>query len=605
LGNSTRTEFWFLSGTSVSNIPVYLRDTVQGFFGGSVIPGKSPLTKVPIGTVRDWTVVGGDLRFTTNYNAGFDPSKGGGFQRDTTGLLSYMATLFCEAINRSPISASVKAIKSSSSPGSFILQAIDPRVENVNVVSSANNITFPETSAGFNIKAQIQPGAMAISRQNFPEEIPGAINGPNGPIFQPDLSLQNETISGFAESYNNLYVFTQEKVYQLDLLPTGDVPTMASLNPINTAAGCVATGSIQAVDSDIFYLSNNGFTRVSGNSVTPIDGDINTEVKKALAAIYNLSNKQGRNGIKSFINIARQIYGCYFPQPGTRGVTFIFNYVQNKWSKWDLPFDGAHVDAAGRLITLRSDFNLNGSPTTSSAIESATYSTNKLWQYVTTDVFTGNDPQNPLDQTDMVALLTGSTFTATSGQLVITRTADADAPFNNFINIAYRAKGQQLYYYNANNNLFYPVTVTNVASGSITLTYLPSTLSFSGITSATLDRLVLGVRTVMQFHPHTDGNASELKNYTEWNTHLESDVSRQSWEFKVDSTASWIPGKTFTVANANRTLFRDFVPVMASSGRWLERRVTHNYPAENFRFTGQAISFRTVRNSNSSVGGQN
>ena len=320
--------------------------------------------------------------------------------------------------------------------------------------------------------------------------------------------------------------------------------------------------------------------------------------------MYNTSGKQGRDGIKSFINIARQMYGCYIPQPGTRGVTYIYNYARQAWSKWDLPFDAAHVDAAGRLITLRSDYNLSGSPTTGATIESAAYTNTKIWQYLTSDVFTSGDAQNALDQTDMVVALTGSTFTATPGQLIINRAATTDTPFSNFINIAYRAKGQQLYYYNANNNLFYPVTVSTVSSSSITLTYSPSTLSFSGITSAALDRLVLGVKTVLQFQPHTDGNASELKNYTEWNTHFESDISNQSWEFRVDSTSSWIPGKTFSAAAANRTLFRDFLPIQASSGRWLERRLTHSYPTENFRFTGQAISYRTVRNSNSAVGGR-
>ena len=595
--------FFFIPGQSAKNLPLYMDATYNDsvYLANSLVPGISPLSQIKIAYASSFKMIvdGGDYYVSCKPFYQATNAAGNGLLWTTTKLINMQAYQFCEILNGQSTAQYIKAENTSTGVGGFRIRAIDPQVEYFTVQFSTTGITVPETNGVLTVKASKKQGGLVLSNLSEPETVQLALPGD---MIQPLDLVSGEKIVGFSKTFDQVNVLTDSKIYALNVMPGtpgSPAPTVNGIQVIDPSNGCIASGSIQTVDSNTIYLSVRGFQSITGNQVTGISQEIDTDVRAAYVYASTQAYPFSANEIRSFVNSARKFYACYIPGSGT----FVYFFDSQRWTKWDITFDEAITDLQGRMTLLKSDYN----------------NTTRTWQYLTTDVFTSGLTQNPVDQFDVYEPLTGATrISSTAGTLTLERIGTTN-PATNLENLFYTLTGyingvstRDLSGYLYTNSTYYKFTTcSSPQTGRITLVFADTTLNIASINAAT-DYIVKGVPVTVQFQPHTgaalrldqpQGASGDLKRYVEWNTHFETPITGQAWTFRTDTSSSWITGKVFSTSYSNQTLYRDFVPVQVSSGRWLERKLTHDYPGEMFRMTGQTIVFAYVANSNASIGG--
>jgi len=115
-------------------------------------------------------------------------------------------------------------------------------------------------------------------------------------------------------------------------------PVIYQFDPVLSAHGCVAAGSVVAHLNFVFYLSSAGFMMFDGNGATPIGAE---QVDRWFFSNVNPSTiDQMRGGVDPVNHVVVWVY----PSSGSSYCTdcLIYNYVLQKWSHGDL-----HVSCLG------------------------------------------------------------------------------------------------------------------------------------------------------------------------------------------------------------------------------------------------------------------
>lgn len=203
-------------------------------------------------------------------------------------------------------------------------------------------------------------------------------------------------------------IFTETTRY---VMTYAGPPTIFSIDEIEgDTHGCIAPGSLVQAAGSIFYLSGDGFQRMSGSQAVPIGQD---KVDETFFAELDRSNL-GR--IVATVDLVRQLYIVAYPGEGSTSgrpnKLLIYNYYLNRWSKAEagvqiiesLRSESLTVEALGAIYTFTDDVpGLTDSPQWSGGTDylACFNSTNEMCS------FTGVNAAATVDTTEITGDLGG------------------------------------------------------------------------------------------------------------------------------------------------------------------------------------------------------
>ena len=410
--------------------------------------------------------------------------------------------------------------------------------------------------------------AFLISKENNPELIPySGTKTPNvaGPYVPPKVGDPNKAIVACAATKDSIYLLKEDCIARVFVGFGTLVPTIDGINIFDNTTFCVSSGSVQVLNDSVLFLAQNGVHAITGNNIDKVSRQIETELKKAISECRNASKL---NDIRSFANSAKGLYGLHIPLSGTLYVTYVLNISTMRWTKWSNAFSGAVVDLDGRLTTLVGDATTN---------------------YIRQDRYTGGNPRAEADQYDdeftfnripsegTPIIQPAATFSTAGLVRTITQTGIGDK--------SYRFGSKPVYY--RDGTTLYPVTVVRVNADSVTATFETTPPAES-----TDHSLAVGVNMMLEFQPFTNNNPSTLKMFSGFHTHTEESVVDLAVSFRTEARSTFSVVKSFSTSPDNRTVYRCYIPLEATRGRFLYRKLTHTRPFQICAIPAQAVVFR-------------
>ena len=505
-----------------------------------------------------------------------------------------------------------KFVKSVDDPTSFFVVSTSGECERIDA-SVTGTATFepPLTSSDLELaKAEVVKNGITISKFASPEIVPFAKALTPLTIGGPD-----EGIVKAIATNDEVYIFKDQSIHRMTISGGTTIAQIDNVTLFDSTTWCLAENSVQELNEGIYFISQKGFCVINNGGIDTISRSIETEVKNAISK----SKSAGMIGkVRSFANEAKRLYGCYIPTSDNPrlGVTFVYDTYTREWAKWDLEFDASYVDEHGRLTTLFTQ-NLIYMPDPATGVTSIPGQQNfdrtvgttntPYWQYLKTDAYTGGDPQSALDQWDGRYVLDNTTadrtLTGNSLQIFLMTapppligTYPTELPYY----FAERVRYQASYFVDVSTGVLHPVVLSiaevTVAFASMTFLFIdtvPPVVSNG-------DYIVFGVRLNMTFNPIRGTNPSSMKQFTEFQVHTDENVKNLGVAFKVDTRTTYSNIRVFTnLLPTNRTVYRTFIPLEATRGRFLYRQIYHNYPLEKVAINGQMLQYRemgTTRN---------
>jgi len=398
--------------------------------------------------------------------------------------------------------------------------------------------------------------SFVISKENNPELIPySGTKTPNvaGPFVPPKVGDPNKAIVAAASTKDSVYLLKEDGVARVFVGFGTLVPTIDGINVFDNTTFCVSAGSVQVLGDSVLFLAQNGVHAISGNNIDKVSRSIETELKKAISQCRSAGKL---DDVRSFANSAKGLYGLHIPTGASSYVTYVLNIATMRWVKWSNTFKGAVADQDGRLTTLTSDTSGN---------------------YLRQDRYTNGDPRAEVDQIDDQFDFTGATFFTADLVRTVTQIGLG--------NKLYRFGSKQVYY--KSGTTLYPVSVVRTDADNVVATF-ETTPPAASVT----DSLVVGVNMFLEFQPFTNNNPSTLKMFSGYHTHTEESVLDLAVSFRTEARSTFSVVKSFSTSPDNRTVYRCYIPLEATRGRFLYRKVTHSRPFQICAIPAQAIVFR-------------
>lgn len=482
----------------------------------------------------------------------------------------------------------------------------------------------------------------AVSRRKIPELTP---LGSTITIGKPEKKF-----IGYATNSDDLFVFKEDGIFRV--IDSGNVSSnipLLQVFQLSTNLICQAAGSIKEINDEIIFLSQYGFISISGGNVSNISGNI----QKDILTLLQISPK---DRIKAFVNESKQLYYCTLinevdPSLDVKSGTYIFNIKTRQWSFMDHEIlDGLEDSNKRNLVAYRQKTIVGTYNNTSIFNRSASYhstvscdltypfQTSNLvnnFYFISRERHTNNIMTNAKDQYDYISenLLTSGTFSAITNGFTVTlpfsldaliyhyaqklfkfftppttiqsTTIDpyadssnyliVDSPIQMFVNRQIYAQVLR----NGNTNYeYYEVKLVKFEyiTSPYQIKYTFEYLSSNTIPAGTLTslKLVAGIPVKLTFNPESGQQPDTNKLFQEYSIHTETVNKGMLFTFKTDSVSGLTTDRRFAYdpAATNRNIFRTYIPVQASRGRYLIRQVKHDVPLENLIITGQTIVMR-------------
>lgn len=138
-----------------------------------------------------------------------------------------------------------------------------------------------------------------------------------------NIGSNNEKIMNFSKQYDSLVIIKERSLYSITFTIDNDGILYTS-KPINDTVGCIATDSVQLVDNNPVFLSNNGVYMLTQSNVRDERNIklMSENVNKSLLAEPNLQNA-----------VSVDYNGKYMLFVNGKG--YIYDYRQNAWYIWD------------------------------------------------------------------------------------------------------------------------------------------------------------------------------------------------------------------------------------------------------------------------------
>lgn len=482
----------------------------------------------------------------------------------------------------------------------------------------------------------IDNNAIALSRRKIPEICP---IGATAVVGRPD-----KAIIGYAENADDLYIFKEDGIFRITY--NGDVssniPSVEIFKFSNNLV-CQAAGSIQEINDEIIFLSQYGFISITNSGVT----NISEKIQKDILQLLECSPV---DRIQSFVNESKQLYYCTLineldPTLNIKSGTYVFNTKTREWTFMDQEIINGLEDSKKRnLVAYRqktilgtsngeSAWTYNGKThkLTSCDLTYPMQTTNLInnFYFITREQFTNNLSQNAVDQFDYISEnLSASLIETTANGFTITIDNSVNSFYFHYTSKAFKMgtppstiklypndAGNTQYgiidspiQHLANREIYIQIKRTSspnleyYSTKLVKFTYLTNykiKYEFQYLTTnvpadfASLESLyiIAGIPVKLTFNPESGGRPDSNKLFQEYMLHTETANRSAIMSFKTDSRANFSNDRRFAydASAANRTVFRTYIPTIASRGRYIIRQIKHDVPLENLIITGQTI----------------
>lgn len=404
---------------------------------------------------------------------------------------------------------------------------------------------------------QVKNGII-VSKYNRPDAV--SYKQVNSPLR---IGRDDREIERLVATEDSLYVFkSQEGIYRMDLAEGSENPQVTSVILIDNTTWLVGTESVQEINESIYFLSNKGVIRLSGNSMSVLSDAIDVELRRALTTSIK-ANTTG--SIRSFGNETRKLYGVYIPNVAT----FVYDISAGMWAKWDFGFDHTLVNADGRLLTT---------------------DTIGSWNYIRQDVYT-TSLDDAVDQYDGEWALTGATSATVGLDVTFSRNYGSPAKIFDAIGSIADYVGTRKVYFQSAVSGYYAVTLTKTSSTQlkVTFTETPPTISISN------DKIICGVNTSITVNKYWVGAASRGAQFNKFNLFVNGVVDDVRVGFEMDNTNPDFSTATFSTFDTESDILTTLVPRCQGNGRWVMFRVEHSYPKQHFQAQGFSYVIRPLR----------
>lgn len=443
--------------------------------------------------------------------------------------------------------------------------------------------------------------AIAISRLATPEAFPAS------QVLSPfRLGNENKRVMSIVKNADECYILKEDGIWQLRISSQEQVPEIDAVVQIDTTTYTQVENAAKELNEEIIFLSQKGFMSISGSSVQPIGKQIETRVKTDLqeALGAGLGNR-----VRAWVNEQKRIYGCTIWKTLSSFTTYVFNTYTREWTTWDIPIIDAVTDENGRTLYLIAErlgeagivegfnfVNLRDFGTVN-------YQSNLLaprWS-LAEEIHTSGLDRNEADQWDYYYKPFAINFTPGVNEVFFEshvhphplRGMDDLSPSSGHVGASkfLRQKG----YYRF-GTIYYPITFLTLGENPGSFMFdngLPVNFSSS---LAGANGLYAGVNAATTLNPTGFGTPDTNKQFSEYHVHTEEAVSTLTLNFSTDSRSSFTSDRTYAYnpSAVNRTVYRTYIPVEASRGRWFIRRIVHSVPGERFIFTGQTHIIRDL-----------
>ena len=476
------------------------------------------------------------------------------------------AKSLCKAINRDATSPVYGYYSSSADavPGQFTLDsrtlsgtAFSLRASTT-VVGNAFSPVFP-TSFGTTATSSnsIQQNAVRFSKPSEPEAAPLP--------FQLLIGAKTSAILRIVPLRDAMLVIKTDGIYII----RGDSPSNFSASLLDSTIICVAPNSVQVLNNNVFFLSNQGIVSASDSGAQVISRSI----EPLLTSIIGKSTIAIETNAVAYESERLYLLSTLNPNSTTASVVYCFNTVTNAFSTWTNTFKDALVNASDDRLYLVSN--------------------------VTLDITKERKLQNKLDYCDLsFAGLSGVTTTGTfTAQLAFPSGSPSvsDVIYDNVI------------------GTINPILSISTASGTPVYTF-KNPISWS--TGSAL-QLYKPIRSAVKTAPLTVGDVGKFKHFSEFTcTFRNRSASALTFNFANDSALSsidtnWLQNATVQTGwgfnwgslwggdNIDSVLTtqgnqqaRTYIPLEAARGTYIQASIVHSVAAENLEI--QSLSY-TVR----------
>lgn len=437
--------------------------------------------------------------------------------------------------------------------------------------------------------------AVSISRYNAPESFP--LQSILAPIL---VGSDKKKVVALAKNADDCFILKEDGIWRMSISGNSSVANVEQVVQIDTTTYCQAPYSVQEINEEIIFLSQKGFISIAGNSISAIGRNIETEVKAKLQrAIAN--GLQGQ--IRSWVNEEKRIYGCTIPDSALSFVTYMFNTYTREWTKFGFPVMDAVTDSQGKtLYAIAAPTRALGfSGTLQDQIDTSTISTTTKY-ILCEEMHTSGQNRNELDQYDYM-YSPASAVELTPTTVMLTDSASTLSPWSKLgggtVGSDITQSGLAMFVgrpaYYRKNGVLYPCTFVSRTATTATLSFPGGNPPNIAIFSPGDGRgLFAGIPASATFNPTSVGTPDTNKQFSEYMIHVDEAVSGMTMKFKTDSQASFSSTRTFAFNTSapNRTVYRTYIPLAASRGRWFIRQVNHSVPFERLVMTSQTINVR-------------
>jgi len=235
-------------------------------------------------------------------------------------------------------------------PGKLSLQAkgfgsaISLRA-NSTAVGKAFNPFFPDSfSSGTQVTSKNEdlPNTYYASKEGEPEAVPLVNRFPVG--------TKNADIFRIAALRDSLIVLKGDGVWRI----TGDSPANFVATLIDGTVICVAPNSVDIINNQVAFLSNQGVCFVTESSVQILSRE---GIEDPIQPILGQANLAAETAGLAYESDRLYLLTTTQPNTTTASVTYAYNILTQEWTTWDRLFSGGVVGPKDKLFYINETDN--------------------------------------------------------------------------------------------------------------------------------------------------------------------------------------------------------------------------------------------------------
>ena len=133
---------------------------------------------------------------------------------------------------------------------------------------------------------------------------------------------------------------------------TGDSPSNFSITLLDGTVVCVAPNSVDVLNNQVFFLSNQGVCAVTESSVQILSRE---GIEDPLQPILGQSDLANQTAGLAYESDRLYLLTTTEPNTATASVTYAYNIITQEWTTWDRLFTGGAVGPNDKLYYISTD----------------------------------------------------------------------------------------------------------------------------------------------------------------------------------------------------------------------------------------------------------